>query len=425
MTPTELESVLRELARVRSGSEPIVSLYLDVRWTDEQQRERVRLFVQEAIRRALVQYRDGTPGRDALERTFGRVREWVAGLIGQAHETGHQGVALFACESLGLWRPLAFSRPVENDLATDAVPHLMQLAGLARDAAPVLVAVPGREGAALFSVRLGDVELDEDVRSPAPRGERDELETGATRLAGGEGPTSRYERTDKDMRHEVARVQRNQRAAAARLVALLDARPAAVVVLVGPSRTTAAFERELPERVRARVIARVPRPRGWASADGARKDAVLGVAAKAHEASRAREGRTPDRLVGEALRGGIAVVGPEDVALALTEGRVHGLVLEEDFERAGWRCDNCDALGANAESAEACPFCGGELHVVHDLAEALVARTLAVGGTVDVVPREKRLHGYGGVGAFLRQTAPTGLRGASPPWTTAPGATQP
>jgi ATP-binding cassette subfamily F protein 3 len=70
MTQTELGSALRELARVRSGSEPIVSLHLDVRWTDEHQRERVRLFVQEAIRRALAQYRDGSPGREALERTL-------------------------------------------------------------------------------------------------------------------------------------------------------------------------------------------------------------------------------------------------------------------------------------------------------------------------------------------------------------------
>jgi hypothetical protein len=60
--------------------------------------------------------------------------------------------------------------------------------------------------------------------------------------------------------------------------------------------------------------------------------------------------------------------------------------------------------------------------VVRDLGEALVARALAVGGTVQVVPRARRLHGYRGVGAFLRQTAPTGLRGASPPWPAAPGA---
>jgi hypothetical protein len=33
-----LDGTLSELARLRSGDEPIVSLYLDVRWNDEHQR---------------------------------------------------------------------------------------------------------------------------------------------------------------------------------------------------------------------------------------------------------------------------------------------------------------------------------------------------------------------------------------------------
>ncbi|HEX9052978.1 MAG TPA: hypothetical protein VF841_20785, partial [Anaeromyxobacter sp.] len=224
MSPTELDAALKELSRVRSGSEPIVSLYLDVRWADEQQRERVRLFAQEAIRRALAHYPEGSPGRDGLDRTFARIREWVSGLTARAHEEGRSGVALFACDSLGLWRTLAFARPVENDLATDAVPHLMQLARLSRDAAPVLVAAPGRDGVDLFSVHLGDVELHEDVRAPAARaGEGGEPR--ATRPSGREGSAARSERASEGARRDDARVQRNQRAAAARLVALLDARP--------------------------------------------------------------------------------------------------------------------------------------------------------------------------------------------------------
>jgi hypothetical protein len=207
------------------------------------------------------------------------------------------------------------------------------------------------------------------------------------------------------------------------LTALFDARPGAAVVLVGTPRTLAAFERELPERVTARVVARVPRPRRWRSGGRARRDAVLAVAADgAREAARSGADHGAEALVGEALRGGVAVVGPEDVVLAANEGRVQALVLEDDFSRTGWRCDNCDALGAKAESGEACPYCGGDLRVVRDLGEALVARALAVGGTVQVVPRARRLHGSRGVGAFLRQTAPTGLRGASPPWPAAPGA---
>ena len=69
-----------------------------------------------------------------------------------------------------------------------------------------------------------------------------------------------------------------------------------------------------------------------------------------------------------------------------------------------------------------CPFCSGDLRAVQSLREALVARTLAGGGRVEVVPHANKLHSYRGVAAFLRQTAPTGLRGTSPSWPTAPGA---
>jgi hypothetical protein len=424
MARADLEQALAELARVRSGSEPIVSVYLDARLADPQQRERVRVFVQEATRRTLSHYPEGTPGREALVRTLGRVHEWAAQLAAAGDELERPGVALFACESLGLWRAFAFRAPFRTDLATDAVPHLVQLARRARETPPVLVAAPGRDGAELYQVRSGEVEAVETVRRAFPRGDEEELEHGAGRLVAGEGPTARSER--KDARHDEDRARRNRKAAAEELTARFDGGPGAVIVLVGAARTVAAFERQLPERLRARVVARVPRPRGWGSGDGVRKDAVLAAATEGARASgKDREARNVAGVVGEALRGGIAVVGPEDVVLAVNEGRVHELVLEEDFRRSGWRCDNCEALGADAESAEVCPYCGGELRAVLDLGEALVARALAVGAAVEIVPRERRLHGYRGVGAFLRQTAPTGLRGASAPSPAAPGATPP
>lgn len=49
-----LNDTLFELAHLRSTDEPIVSLYLDVRWRDDHQRERVRMFVSEGVRQALL-----------------------------------------------------------------------------------------------------------------------------------------------------------------------------------------------------------------------------------------------------------------------------------------------------------------------------------------------------------------------------------
>src|SRR5512138_3879220 len=160
----DLGRALAELSRVRSRNEPIVSVYLDVRWGDEQQRERVRLFVQDGIRRVLAHYADGAPGRDALERTLGRVREWALGLTTRADDARQQGgVALFACESIGLWRPVSFARPVENGFGTGYGPRLKQLAKVAAAGAPVVVVAPSPEGADLAVVRLGDVELRETI----------------------------------------------------------------------------------------------------------------------------------------------------------------------------------------------------------------------------------------------------------------------
>ncbi len=415
---TELDGTLSELARLRSGSEPIVSLYLDIRWKDEQQRERVRLFVQDRIRQTLANYRPGTPGREGLESTLKRIHDHVSGLLAQEYESDKNGLALFANESLGLWRPIFFKRSLPNELTTDAIPHLTQLARLQDDFAPAIVVAPSATGADIYHVSLGDLAIEANLRGFVPRRDRDTFNAGTSGHSRGQ-----YERQDKDDRRYDNFVQKNLRTAAAEVTAFYDQNPHCFVVLVGPSETVAAFERELPERLRERVIARLPRPRGWESADGARRDGVVQGAAKAiAEREKEDEHHAIDQVVGHALRGGLGVLGPTDVVEALNQGRVHKLVIEECFDGTGWRCDNCVAIGSNAESAETCPYCGGELRAVGDLGEAIVARALLDGADVEVVAHANKLHSYRSVGAFLRQTSQNGLRGASMPYPTAPGA---
>ncbi len=415
---TELDGTLSVLARLKSGNEPIVSLYLDVRWSDEQQRERARLFVQERVRKALAHYAPDSPGRAGLARTLERVQAYVVGLAGQAYEAEENGVALFACESLGLWRVSFFHRTFRNELCLDAIPHLLQLARLADDLEPAIVAVPSQVGADVYQVALGDLAIETNLRGLVPRQDAGVAAAGIGR------PARPYERSQKDERHQESFIQRNRRAAAAEVERLFEARPGSKLVLVGTSETLGAFERELPDRIRAHVIARLPRPREWESGDGIRRDGVVrGAAAAIAAHEKEAEAKAVDSVVGEALRGGLGVLGPDDVVSAVNQGRIHRLVVEEDFHRFGWRCGRCGALGAT-DGDETCPYCGGELNAVGHLEEELVARTLAEGGDVEVVAHTNKLHSYRGVGAFLRQTTATGLRGAPPPGAMAPGANQ-
>ncbi len=404
---TVLDGTLTDLAKLRSGDEPIVSLYLDVHWSDEQQRQRVRLFVQEKIRKTLAQYPEGSPGREGLARTLRRAEEWAAGLTSQAHEPEKNGAALFACEAMNLWSVHFFRRSFVPELCTDHIPHLTQLARLAEDEEPAIVIATDSSGGDIYQVSLGDLTGEESLRGFVPRADRDEWNAGTAGVSG-----RQYEREKKDERRTEEFVKKNRRRVAEQATSLFDQTPGARLVLVGTSENLAAFERELPERLRAAVIARIPRPREWESGDGQRRTGVVeGAAAAVREQETHEEARIVDEIVGESLRGGPAVLGPDDVVNALNQGRVHKLVLEEDFARAGFRCTNCDALGSNAEAAEVCPYCGGALAVVHHLGEALVARTLGEGGAVEVVAHTNKLHSYRSVAAFLRQASGGGMRG--------------
>ncbi|MFL5261642.1 MAG: hypothetical protein ACJ79L_04445 [Anaeromyxobacteraceae bacterium] len=411
MTDLELRRALADLCELRSDAEPIVTLYLDTSWTDEKQRERSRLYVQEAARQA-VDHHSAHPQLEALRRTLDRLVRLGAERHGQESDGAVRGLAVFACESLGLWKVLESPRPFRSELRVDGRPHLMQLARLFDDVEPAVVAFVHDRGAQIYEVALGAIVNEATIEGAVPRrhGQGGRVRGGASASPNGTSGGATLERESKNQRHIEEVIQRVRREAAEFLRQLWERDPRAHVVLVGTNEKVAAFERELPERIRERVLARLPRPpsKGAWTASGV-SGVIQSVVRKIAEHELASEAKQVEHAIGEAMRGGLAVLGPEDVVLAVNERRVHRLILEEDFERSGWRCRNCGALGMNHD--EVCSFCQGSLARVDALGEELVGRVLAEDGEVEVVAHTNRLHSYKGVAALLRQSKANGLAG--------------
>ena len=419
MTEPELRRALTELADQYSDGEPIVSLYLDTHWRNEKQRERARVFVHQAVKQAIHRH-IAIPQIDAFRRTLGRVFKAAIELIEQSDHTREErdrGVVIFACEALELWRIHTAPRPFRNELCDDARPHLLQLARLADDVEPAVIALVHDRGAQLYQVALGAIVSAPTVEGPVPKrhGEGGRVRGGAVPPpkgghAGSAGATY-YERERKNQRHVEEVIDRLRREVVRLVRQIWERDPRAHVVLVGTSEKVAAFERELPQAMRERVLARLPRPPGK---EGWRGSGQVGlveeVVSKLAEHERRVEAEAVEHVIGEALRGGMAVLGPEDVVLAVNERRVHRLVLEEDFERSGWRCRNCAALGTTHD--EVCSFCQGPLARVEALGEELMGRVIVEDGEVEVVAHTNRLHSYDGVAALLRQAHGGGLSGA-------------
>jgi hypothetical protein len=185
------------------------------------------------------------------------------------------------------------------------------------------------------------------------------------------------------------------------VIFLLDQDPRSRLVLSGVDRMVAAFERALPERIQqGRIMARLPHPGSRAAREGEIRARVLEEVLEALVANeRQEEERRVHRVVGDALAGGLAALGPEDVVLAVNENRIHRLYVEDGFDAPGWRCLVCDALGI--DGAVECGFCGGVVTTVN-LGEELARRVIEAGGQVQVLEPQPRLHHYHGLAARLR-----------------------
>jgi peptide subunit release factor 1 (eRF1) len=369
----EIAERLKALARVKPAGAAVVSLYLNTRWADEQQRDRARVFVKNELRRVRREH-----AGQGLEPDL----QWIEGEA-EAVTTGPpeaDGVALFACHAAGLREAVAVRAPLEDALVVADAPHLLPLAAFAETAPPALVVFVDRESARLVPVTAAGVEeelvLRHDVEGQPRRG-------GWALLA-----QSRYER------HIEAQRDRHFEAVAETLRHLADAREVARIVLAGEPRTVAAFRTHLAGALDARIAGTVVGTRYEPAADLAKRGAALLRDAEQREASADLEA-----VLTDAAKGGRAVAGVAPTIEASLRGAVSRLYVLEGFDGEASVCEPCQTLRASADRA--CPTCGGPTPRV-ELAEALADRVLAAGGTVEAVAVHPGLAAAGGVAARCR-----------------------
>lgn len=390
---TSIQRELYELANIHSDHDPVISLYLDARAWDPRRREILRLFVQERLAEAREAWADDYG--EAFERTLDRLEDFCEGLYRQAHDQDVDGIAIFACEALGLWKVFRFPHRLRNEFSLGSAPNLLQLVRYARGFQPALVVQLDAEGAWVFETELGRVESEARFSQEI-----------YLRRATGEMAEPYHQR------HVEQQIEWFYAEPAKRVSALLDRDPSLWLILAGTPRQVALFEKVLPTRAKDRILARLPAPgvRGYREGE-IREQLVSRAVEEVYEYERQREEETVAGVAAEALAGGLAELGPEDVVLAANEGRVHRLLVEDGLEQVGARCTNCDALMMRA--TRSCMYCGQEVEDV-SLAEELTRRVIRDGGTVEVLAPHPLLHHYAGVAAVLRNRGSAPMYGSPP-----------
>jgi peptide chain release factor subunit 1 len=376
MVGGDIKARLAVLAKWEASDVPVVSVYLNTRWADEQQRERVRIFLKNELRRAREAGRARPEDLDWIEAQ-GRA------LIEQSKWPDAHGVALFASQATGLAEMLPVRVPFEDTFVVNSAPYLPPLASVAEETPPALIAFVDGTSARLIPV--------------TPTGAGDELTLEAPvegrHSMGGWAALaqSRYQR------HILEHREQHFAAVASAITEWSDRRGAERVVLAGEPRNVAALREHLPDRVTRKIAGTV---------SAARYEPASALVARAEElitlVDQSREGEAVDAVLTEAAKGGQAVDGLEGTLEAVNRGAVWHLYVLRDFRDVGHVCEGCGALQRGL--AGRCSYCSRETKPV-PLDEALIDRVIAAGGTVTMVDRHASLARRGGVVAMLRYAA--------------------
>jgi peptide subunit release factor 1 (eRF1) len=352
-----LDELLRRL--VALPPRRMLSLYLNLRWRDEQQRDRVWLTVRDRLRD------ESDFAEPALRFTEARVRQF--------EDDGFGGAALFLGDGFSLAARTEVELPTL--VAIDSFAVVRPLVAVAHGHERALVALAASDEVRVFELAMGRL-------SPAGQfvGELPHL--------GDRGGWSQL----KMQHHRQWHVDTLHREAAASLTHLFDAAPARVL-LGGVDEAVANLERELPKRVAEQTL----RLDSLGKDDPARK--VVAAAERALRAADHGEDREALAQVKTlACSGGRGALGYAQVIDAFNRARPMRLFVPDSSDRILGHCRQCGYLSVEAQNP--CVVCGGETHRL-DAAEALVRAAVAVGARVDVVDRAL-LDSVGGCAAELR-----------------------
>ena len=138
---SEIRDALQTLAKLPAGA-PVVSAYLDTRWDDEQQRERLRIEVKHRLQQIRYAY-EGHPEMAGVEATLEELEHHVDGLVNQSDDaaTDFDGVAIFASVPRALWIVYRSRVAFETEVTVSDRPRLQPLARLLDDYQSAFVAL--------------------------------------------------------------------------------------------------------------------------------------------------------------------------------------------------------------------------------------------------------------------------------------------
>lgn len=358
---------IRELAELSATSRAFLSVFLSDPDAVKGLESRLR-----RMRKAL----DGEgEDRDEIQILDEDTKLILEYLEKHPHKTG--SLCLFSCWLLDFLKVVQLEKPVGDLIWFDSSPYIRPLAEYQDEYETAAVVVADNKRARVFLVSTGRAETPESIKGNVKNHVRK-----------GGWSQQRYERRrDKQLLHYARDIVDV-------LSGLARNKEFQRILLVGGKEAIQAVEENLPKALKERVSHR-------AVDLGKPEDAINeDIWELFREQERGSEHDLWEKIRNEYFRGGLGVVGLQDVLNAAKAARIEQMIVNRGFRPTGVRCRGCDEV--NPEAVDSCTSCGSDSLYEVDVVNEIVEFVVSSGGEVEFVDSIPALASAGNVAAFLR-----------------------
>jgi peptide subunit release factor 1 (eRF1) len=366
---------VERMARFTSKGAPVLSVYLDLGPTEIVSRP-YKLVLKTMLR----ELEEAIQDRD-VKKEFARDAERVTEYVATELMQRGRGLAIFSCQSEGLWEVQQTALRLPNRSRYEPTPYVKPLVALLSDNPRYCITLVDKEKARVITLLAGEVEHESEMFSLVP----------------GKHKQGGWSSADFQRHHDV-HVHWHVKDVAGHLEKHCQNSDAGYIILAGPEEPLAELRRVLPKSLSERVVGTISAPLASTT-----PEVVKEVMPLVEQLEREREVDLVDRLFALAGQdGGLASLGPEPTLAAAQQSRIDTLLVSEGLSIKGSRCRNCNHVTVRKE--QACPSCSGTDIAEVDLADAIVEVAEQRDGKTNVLRGDAaaRLQAGGGVGALLR-----------------------
>jgi peptide chain release factor subunit 1 len=359
---------------------PVLSVYLGIDPSRGDNFNRAFEIVLKDMLRDVRQEQRDKDKREEFERDSGRLRRFL-----EEYREPARGLVVFCDDSEEFFWVREFRIRIRDGLWWHDIPYVRPLIEILDEHERYGLVLTDREHARLFTVFVGEIE---EHREAFAKADVTHIKTSGTDHLRSQMNIQR--KADEHAHWHLKRV------------ATLMSRFARVyefdrLILAGTVEATSELGGLLPKALRTRVVRELSLP-----VEASEKQVLEETLKIEQEVERAQETELVERLITAGSKRNRALLGLDDMLLALQEWRIWELVYADGYAPRGGECTNCRALSSS--EADPCPYCGKAVRAVNDLVKLASERVLDINGKVEQVhgAAARRLEEVGSIGVLLR-----------------------